>query len=425
MVKIITYITFLLFFIISNICYASEADNNQEYPVLLLKSEHNCASAFFTNDNKIITAAHVVNSCIKDDCNNFEIFYKDKKVTYSSLKLSKISYAFDIVLLDIENPSFHLNGIDISKEGKINVGSNIKIIGFPKCKEVNIDNSNILQINNLFFSTNSKSNFGNSGSLVINDDNDFVGVATKATNVSSAIKSLITGESLHANVINAKVLNEFIKLNDEEILPYEISNLLTFYNKNIYSNFTPTRYPTTFNFMIMVNNILSHLPLYKTIPNNYITEILSSNFNAPYILSNISYERGLKKEEESAEKLAMLYSFEKKGFYNIDFKMLDINSLKSSLDIKERSKEHKKDLWKIIDNAKVSTKYSYAISYIVTRTWFILALVIFLFFAIFSSGVYFNKFSGTSSKRILKTIIFLLTWPISHIICKLRNRKTK
>ena len=133
----------------------------------------------------------------------------------------------------------------------------------------------------------------------------------------------------------------------------------------------------------MVNNILSHLPLYKTIPNNYIKEILSSNFNAPYILSNISYERGLKKDEESAEKLAMLYSFEKKGFYNIDFKMLDINSLKSSLDIKERSKEHKEDLWKIIDNAKVSTKYSYTISYIVTLTWFILALVIFLFFAIF------------------------------------------
>ena len=36
-------------------------------------------------------------------------------------------------------------------------------------------------------------------------------------------------------------------------------------------------------------------------------------------------------EEESAEKLAMLYSFEKKGFYNIDFKLFCLNYLVNSI----------------------------------------------------------------------------------------------
>ena len=401
--------------------------NGSKYPSVLLKSNGVCLSGFLTKDNKIITAAHGTHSCVKNDCSNFDIFYNNEKILYSNLKISKISYTLDIAILDMEldENSRNLldNAIDISTYNDKNISSKIKILGFPKCEKFTEDNATIVSGNNLLLQTSSKSNFGSSGSLVLSSDDKFIGMAIKATNVTSAIKSLITGSTLNANVIKGNLISDIDKIENSEILPYEINALNKYYDENIYNNFTQTRYPLTFSFMLMINNMISNLPLYEVSDGSYIKTILESNFNAPFILSNIEYKRDLTNDEEAAEKLSFKYSFEKVGFLNKNFKAINEISLKEALNINQRSKEHLDNLNFLISNAKKHNQYSYAMSYIVTLVWFLSLIFLYIFVLFFISGIYFTKFSGSIKKRFFKVIIFMITFPISLIVCKLKKQK--
>ena len=433
MKKIFTviYIILSIFLInINNEAIAQEIDKNEiknKYPSIILKSNEVCLSGFLTKDNKIITAAHGTYSCIKNDCSNFDIFYNNERIVYSNLTISKISYALDIAILDIElNENYKNlleNAIDIASYDEKNISKGIKILGFPKCEKFTQDNTMVVSSNNLFWQTSSKSNFGSSGSLVLSNDNKFIGMAIKASNVTSAIKSLITGSSLNATVIKGNIINDLDNIENSKILTYEINALNKYYDENVLNNFTQTRYPSTYYFMLMVNNIISNLALYDESTQSYIKTILESNFNAPFILSNIKYERDLTKDEENAEKLVLKYSFEKIGFLNKNFKILNEISLKTALNVSQRSKEHLENLNLIISNAKKDNQYSYAMSFIATMVWFICIIFIYIFLLFFVSGIYFTKFSGSFKKRLFKLIIFIITFPISFIVCKLKMQK--
>ncbi|MGI6679932.1 MAG: S1 family peptidase [Bdellovibrionota bacterium] len=433
-------------FFLVNIAFAKENNKNikdnkniddsknikktDKHPFLLLKSDTVCASGFFTNNQKIITASHVVKSCVRNNCDHFRIFYNDKNVLFSSLKIDKISYALDIAILDIDfldeaQKALFKNGIDISKTNKVYPNEELKILGFPKCGNFQISKAVVSEDNNLQIHVLSKIHFGSSGSLVLNKDDKFVGMATKSQSVRSALKSLIVGSTLNANIIKGVHINKLSKLKDSKILPYEISKLNEYYEQNIFNNFSPTRYPNTFNYMVMANNIFVNLPLYKVQGKSFIKDILQSSYNAPYILSNISYSRPLRKAEEDAEKLVLLYSFEKKGFTNNDFKILDATKLKNSFNIVERSKEHKEKLNLIVDNAKKHTQYSYIVSFLATSIWFIILFILIIFFLVFSTGYYSSKFTGSKKRRFLITILFLFTWPISLIVYLFILRKSK
>lgn len=396
---------------------------------LLLKTNTSCASGFITNDNKIITAAHVVKGCVKNDCSNIDVYYEGNRLILGNLKIFKISYALDVAVLTFDeisssNDNKIKNAIDISNPKEVYNNEEIKILGSPRCESYKETKGHVTQNNNLLLSSDAKVYFGSSGSLVVNSENQFVGMAIKAKDIQSSIKSLILGSSLNASIIKGIHIKNLINTIDEEILPYEINVLNKYYKENIINNFTPIRYPNTFNFMIMTNNIFLNLPLYKTSKESYIKDILQSSYNAPFILSNISYDRSLTKEEEEAEKLVLFYSFEKKGFSNSEFKILDSISLIESLNIKERTKEHKEELNYIIKNAKRNSKNSYMMSLIATSIWVICLIAILVFFWIFTSGYYFSKFQGSKKARVLKLILFLFTWPISLIYNKVfKNKK--
>lgn len=423
------YSKFLKIFLILQILFFQDAfamknimQHDNGYSVLI-KNNTICASGFLTNKKQIITANHVVSNCYKGICKNFDVFLNGKKLILEKVTVDKVSFPFDIAVLNIEGEDIPSTGIDFNNTNNaLNVGTNVIIEGFPKCGDLKQSKGIILENTSLVGATTAKTNFGNSGSIVLDEEGNFVGMATKAFSLNGAIKSLITGSEHNGYFIKAEHINKILLLKEEEILPYEIITLKNFYLTNIMQNISQKKHEMTFHFVLMVNKIFENLPLQKIDNNSFLRKILDSYQNAPFILSNISYSRLLSNIEEDAETLSLIYSFEKNGFRSSKLNLLNPTLLKENLNSNERSENHKKELNMIIDNAQKNIQFSYIITYMARCAWFILFGAMLLYIWIFGTGYYYKVFQGNFIKRVLLSIF----WPISAILNKFcKKEKTK
>ncbi len=388
---------------------------------VLIKSDSGCASGFLTSNNQIITANHVVSSCIKGVCKGFDIFLDGKRLIIEELSVEKVSFPFDVAVLKVVGSNIPTTGIDLSNTTIGNIGTKVTIEGFPKCGELKESKGEILDSTSLVGATTAKTNYGNSGSIILDDQKRFVGMATKAFSLSGAIKSLITGAEHEGYFIKAQHINKIIELSQEETLPYEIKVLKNSYMKDIMQNTSQKKHEMTFHFVLMTNKIFENLSLQKIGENSFLREILDSYQSAPFILQNISYSRPLNDIEEDAEILSLAYSFEKNGFRSSKLNLLNSIKFKEDLNTKERSLNHKKELNLIIDNAQKNIQFSYIMTYIARGLWFILIGIFILYIWIFGTGYCYKVFQGNFIKRTF----LALFWPISAIANKFFKKEKR
>lgn len=417
---------FLLIFIIFNFFYINPSFS-KNFVIKIKDDNGTCASAFLTNDKKIVTASHVLLNCKKQNCENLTILKDEKYFPITNLKIEKISYALDVAVLSFDtiNEDETFEGYNTTNFSSEN--NNLKVIGFPNCQKQKTSKGNVFLDTTIQSFITSKTNYGNSGSIVIDKDSNFYGMAIKASDISSSIMSLIFGKKFNTTILKAQVINKILSLSQNEILEYELKILKEQYYKDVMNLYTKDRLNLTTHFLLMIDNLTSNLSLNDINGESYIRKILDTKNNAPFLLKNISYRRNLTTVEENAEILSLIYYIEKYGFMDKNLKKLDINNLTTSLESPYRSEKHKKDIKELLLYFEKNLKDNFLFSLIARTSWYILLATILITFNIFAFGYIFR--ATKESKfilRILKSLFYpLLFWLFSLIIFNYVEKKKK
>ena len=151
-----------------------------------------------TNDGYFVTAAHVINNGDFDSvyiqCND-DLYYKAYLVNYNSKA--------DIAILKVEKKNFHFGKTDVPyslKADKAGLGARIYTIGYPSddmaYSEGYISRRNGYEGNNLQYTLELPAGHGQSGSPVMDEHGNMLGILTAISNPTEANTYAIGARSL-------------------------------------------------------------------------------------------------------------------------------------------------------------------------------------------------------------------------------------
>jgi len=180
--------------------FTTKSKPNYKYPWQTGNIGKYTGSGVIINENKILTAAHVVVGA-----KLLEIKKENDPKKYIA-KIKYISHQADLALIEVEDKSFFDNTEQLELSTNTKVRDSVTVVGYPLGgKNVSTTTGIVSRIEQQYYSYSAEKllaiqvdaaiNGGNSGGAVVNDNNELVGIAMmkrlKAENIAYIVPTVI------------------------------------------------------------------------------------------------------------------------------------------------------------------------------------------------------------------------------------------
>ena len=181
--------------------------------VLQLRSQNACATGFLLNDGRVVTNAHVARSiCPFGDCQQLSVLRADAvggqpaPVDVGAVTVLASYPALDLAILQLATPP-HFPSPFTLQAPPAALGATGTTLGFPNCSALERSVGQVIDSDPLGFRTTTPVSHGSSGSPVVDDRYQVIGIVSEVTGVLPAIGSFVLGSRADARAVRAELLD--------------------------------------------------------------------------------------------------------------------------------------------------------------------------------------------------------------------------
>ena len=185
--------------------------------IVLIYAGDLCGTGFFISPTQILTNAHVIEegcSRVNESCENLSLQYSARfgsialhEKRFSTLTLSKRQRAIDFAILELDEEAASVRWIPL-EENSASVSESVLALGFPACHELRKDTGKVLSENSLYYTTSVVGKKGNSGSALINENGNLVGLVVESNGFTEGLLGSLFGTDIELTAIKASTITK-------------------------------------------------------------------------------------------------------------------------------------------------------------------------------------------------------------------------
>ena len=259
--------------------------------VMLSAPDGACGTGVLLSAGRILTNTHVAATlCPTFHCRDITVEASSAPgetarhaYGYSELYIEQNLGVFDLAVLRLD-PAPTTSGVLNIAEKITAAGSRISLLGFPSCEALTVSQGAVEQAGILHLYTTAAGTFGSSGSAILNESNELVGIADESSSVPDALLALAVGHKFALRGVNVVALRELLAKSGEDLINAELRLLLQYYLAEVMPRSDMARYRLGFGFLTMVEDLKSDLAQQRA-PVRYSAPFLAANSHVHKFLS--------------------------------------------------------------------------------------------------------------------------------------------
>ncbi len=424
---------FSLGFLLSSAALANEPDKDTISSVVMLSSQegNQCASGFIA-DNLIFTNAHVAEFlCPYKDCSGVSVRKAPAigaepsiVLPYNKMKIVFMSRALDFSVLqfDAERISPALTVLqstpDFSQSPK-----EVYVLGFPRCQRLTLEQGKVSEVNRLHIYSSAGAAHGSSGSPLLNERFEVIGIVDQASSIKDALYSLVSGGRFSNRAIRSDVIAGLLGYSEREKRYLETSRLINLYYEQriLPSGGGMPRLRKSFDFFPLARglrkDLLAEDGAYSSVDVSDALFALHFFGEYPGWIAEAKKIKSTKNFYLELERLVFNYNLEIKGPYREIFSELEPVKFQQGLENSNRPSGHIATIIESLQKFLASGYQGLEISMVFYGFLFFALFCLLLFIWSFSTGYVFSAARGGIIRKVfVSALVALALWPISFLI---------
>jgi len=385
--------------------------------ILQLRSQTACATGFLLDDGLVVTNAHVANSvCPLGDCRQLAVLRADavgsepRPIDVGTVSIEQTYPALDIALLHLELPP-HFPSPFTLRAPPAALGGSVTTLGFPNCAALERSVGQIIESDPIGFRTSAPVSHGSSGSPIIDDRFQVVGIVSEVTGVLPAIGSLVFGWRADARAIRAEHLEALRQTRSPAAALALEARLVNEFASTLWPLSAPSRLLRSFHLFSSLEGLAASATLSEPTAARLLFSSTQS-FDSWSALTGIDWADP---ELKTLDQTALVQLCEEHGLQSRPSVPLSLEALQSALLRSGRPADHVETL---ISLAASCSQGGYPGAALTGITYAVGALGTLLFISLLwgtSVGYLYARLQGGRKRRVALCALAALTWPVSVI----------